>query len=137
MAILIRIIPKIGLLKILSIKPPSPATEDLFVSSVNDAMDHFRTRLAQLSESPSGGLSLPNRDLDTGEKVRPGAYILTDKTYEKLLAKITAQPGMAVPPGLRENILIYYSDLNAPIHTKKNRKAWKRVLAELEQLRRE
>ena len=135
MAILIRIIPKIGVLKILSIKPPSSATEDLFIASVNNAMDHFRTRLAQVAAAPSAGLTLPNRDLDTGEGVRPGSYILTDKTYEKLLAKITAQPGMKVPPGLRENILLYYSDPNAPIHTKKNKKAWKRVLAELENLR--
>ncbi|MFY9743108.1 MAG: hypothetical protein WAK21_13975, partial [Candidatus Sulfotelmatobacter sp.] len=37
-----------------------------------------------------------------------------------------------VPPRLKKNILDYYSDPNAPIVTKKNKKAWQRVTAELQ-----
>jgi hypothetical protein len=35
---------------------------------------------------------------------------------------------------LREDILAYYADPEAPISTKRNRKAWKKVLAQLEVL---
>jgi hypothetical protein len=52
-----------------------------------------------------------------------------------LLHKITAQHRLLVPAGLRENILAYYSDPDAPISTKKNQKSWKRVQSELDVLR--
>jgi hypothetical protein len=41
--------------------------------------------------------------------------------------KITAE--------LRNNILAFYSDPAAPIHTKKNPKSWEKTQAELEKLR--
>jgi hypothetical protein len=133
--VVIRLIPKIGILRILAIKPPTTQTEELFVKSLNNALEIFRDLLDELSMSPSDDLVLVNRDLDTGNLVKPGAYELTDQTYSELLQKITAQPGLPVPPGLRENILAYYSDPNAPISTKKNRKAWERVRSELDILR--
>ena len=130
-----RLIPKIGILKILAIKPPSAQTEELFVKSLNLAVTQFQTLLAELSKSPSSELALANRDLDTGSKVRPGAYRLTDRAYAELLHKVTAKPGLPIPPALREDILAYYADPEAPISTKRNRKAWKKVLAQLELLK--
>jgi len=42
----------------------------------------------------------------------------------------------AVPPlGLRQNILGFYSDPNAPIETKRHPKKWARVQTELQTLR--
>jgi hypothetical protein len=38
-------------------------------------------------------------------------------------------------PLLKENILEFYSNLSAPIHTKQNKKAWDETLANLELLR--
>jgi hypothetical protein len=35
---------------------------------------------------------------------------------------------------LREDILAYYADPAAPISTKQNRRAWKKVLAQLQSL---
>jgi hypothetical protein len=107
----------------------------LFVKSLNNAVEIYRDLLTRLSRNPASDLGLVNRDLDTGNLVKPGAYELTDQTYAQLLQKITAQPRLPVPPGLRENILAYYSDPNAPISTKKNLKAWERVQAELGILR--
>lgn len=131
LAFVVRIVPKIGILKVLSIKTPSPATEDLFFKSMSEAQDVFRRVLTRLSNDPPADLALANRDLDTGEHVKPGAYVLTDKTYAQLLGKITADGALPVPPGLREDILAYYSDPAAPISTKKNAKEWKKILAEL------
>jgi hypothetical protein len=132
---LIRLIPRIGILKILSIQPPTTQTEDLFIKSLNNAAEVFRDRVGELLKGSGADLVLANRDLDTGTLVRPGGYKLTDETYAELLEKIVAQPGLRVPPGLRGNILAYYSDPNAPISTKKNGKEWARIQAELDMLR--
>jgi hypothetical protein len=135
LGIVIRLVPRIGILKILATKPPTMRTEELYVKSLNNAVEIYRDLLTRLSRNTASDLGLVDRDLDTGNLVKPGAYELTDQTYAQLLQKITAQPRLPVPPGLRENILAYYSDPNAPISTKKNLKAWERVRAELGILR--
>ena len=57
-----------------------------------------------------------------------------DETYATLLHEVTEKT--AVPPlGLRQNILAYYSNPNAPIATKKHPKKWARVQEELEVLK--
>lgn len=135
-AIVIRIIPKVGFLKTLSIKAPTPATEDLYINSMNASVALFRKLLARAGTDAHGELDLANRDLDTGGRVRPGTYALTDKTYAELLAKVTEDNSvLPIPVELRQNILDYYSDPNAPITTKKHRKAWAKVQVELQKLR--
>jgi hypothetical protein len=78
---------------------------------------------------------LPNRDLDTGDVVKPGGYPLTDNTYAYLLHTLTSQPKIPIPQGIKEDILAYYSDLDVAFATKKHPDQWKRVLAELETLK--
>ena len=78
---------------------------------------------------------LKNRDLDTGSVVRPGGYSLTDSTYADLLHALTRRAGEPIPPGIKEDVEAFYSNLNLPITTKKNQKRWKQVLAELAILR--
>ena len=74
---------------------------------------------------------LPNRDLDTGQVVRPGGYSLTDSTYADLLHRITRQPDQPIPPGIKEDILAYYASPDSPITTKKNPALWEQVQADL------
>lgn len=136
MAVIIRLIPKIGVLKILSIKAPTPITENLFIESVNDAADTLRDLLRRISVGETPGALLANSDLDTGERTKPGTYRLTDKTYAQLLKKITARPDTPIPAGLRQDILAYYADPDAPISTKQDKKAWAKVQAELDLLKR-
>ena len=135
LGIVIHLIPKIGILRILAIKPPSSATENLFVKSLDDALARYRALLTTLSKSPSAELVLTNLDLDTGTRVVPGAYKLTDHAYAELLDKIAQQPAAPIPAGLRQDILDYYSNPSAPISTKRNVRAWNRVLADLEVLK--
>ena len=130
-----RVVPKIGALKILDIKAPSPRTEALFLASLDHALARFRDLLARLAAAPPGTLQLADRDLDTGSPVMPGAYRLTDRTYATLLHKLTRKPGTWIPPRVRANILRYYADPAAPISTKQNAKAWRRVQRELELLK--
>lgn len=134
-AFLIRIVPKIGPISDLAIRGPNAETNRWYIESVNRALDDYERMLSELAKDPTHQLDLPDRDLDTGNMVRPGSYMLTDKTYAELLNKLTAEPGRSVPAGLRADVLAYYADPDAPISTKKNPKAWKRVETELTTLR--
>lgn len=134
-AFMIRILPKVGAISDAAIRGPNAETNRWYIESVNRSVDNYENLLQRLTKGPRKSLDLPNRDLDTGNLVRPGAYALTDKTYAQLLAKLTAQPDRTVPAGLRQNILVYYSNPGAPITTKKNPRAWKRVQAQLTVLR--
>jgi hypothetical protein len=135
LAVLIRILPKIGTLSELAIKIPTPHTQDLYVKSVNRTIELYGGIVKQLTANRRLTQPIPNRDLDTGEKSKPGAYALTDQTYAKLLHTLTADRQRAITADLRQDILDYYSDPNAPITTKKNKKAWAQVLKDLATLR--
>jgi len=135
---IIFILPKFGPLSILSIRGPNPTAEQLYVKSVNDTTTALRAALVNLRTPPAATgpkplrqVDFPNRDLDTGLKVRPGGYRLTDETYARLLARITKDPSIKVPLGLQQDILDYYADPNAPICTKKNPHKWASVQTEL------
>ena len=135
LAIAIRILPKIGPISYLSIKIPTPETQDWYVTSVNRTIETYRRTLDKLREDPTATLALANLDLDTGIAVQPGSYRRTDKTYATLVDKITSTPDARVPGGLWRDLMTYYTDLNAPLTTKKDEKAWKRLLAQLEMLK--
>jgi len=74
---------------------------------------------------------LPNRDLDTGHVVQPGGYSLTDFTYANLLHRLTQRPTQPIPPGIKQDILAYYANPDAPITTKKDPRKWAQVQADL------
>ncbi len=94
---------------------------------------HPKRDYVGLSDDPRH--PLPNRDLDTGDMVRPGAYPLTDATFAQLLHVLTRQPAQSIPSGIKTSILAYYADSALPISTKKNPGKWKRVEADLEILK--
>jgi hypothetical protein len=124
-----RIVPKVGPFKAFAFKPPTAATETMFMKSVNETLTQYRTLLAAQGQ---GALKLQNLNFDTGEPVKPGTYRLADAAYAKLLDKLNGKP---VPADLRANILAYYSDISAPFATKKDPKAWEKVLRDLDALK--
>jgi hypothetical protein len=136
LAAFIVIVPKIGPMAMLAIKGPTPATEELYIESVNRATAAFHTALDRMLAAGAAGhirLSdlVPNRDLDTGAPVIPGGYRLTDQTYFRLLDRITKDPARPIPASLKRDVLRYYADPGAPIATKRDPKKWARVQEEL------
>lgn len=131
LAFFIFIIPKVGPASDLAIKVPDEQTEALYIASVDRSADLYRRLLAELTKDPKGPIPLPNRDLDTGAKARPGGYALADNTYAKLVHRITRHPDVTIPVELQSDVLDFYSDPSAPIHTKRNRGEWKRLQSEL------
>jgi hypothetical protein len=126
------ILPKIGPLSMLAIKGPTEETHGWYVQSVNTATSSLEKLLQGENLSAS---TLPNRDLDTGAKVRPGGYRLTDETYAQLLKELTRRPSQKLPVELKQDVLAYYANPDAPISTKKNHNQWAQVQKQLDTLR--
>ncbi len=129
---LLRFMPKIGPFKGLGFKNPTPQTEDLYFKSINLTVDQYRISLRAVG---TNSLLLPNCDLDSGQATKAAEYSLTDDTYAKLLAQLSERKFDRTSPNLRADILQFYSDLSAPIETKKNPVRWQGVLAALDQLK--
>lgn len=135
LAVVVKIVPKIGPAAMLAIKIPDEQTEALYIQSVNRTTAAYCELLTKLRKNPEAMLELPNRDLDTGARAKLGTYALADKTYAKLVARLTADRSATLPKGLRADILDYYADANTHIVTRKNERAWKRLTQQLEILR--
>jgi len=132
LAFLTKIIPKIGPLKVLELKTPTPETERMFEASFNAAVDRYRKLLAQVG---TGQPDVPNDNFDTGDATGPGKYRLDDETQAELLDALAKQNFMGASPELRAQLLDYYSHPDAPYWTKKNPKAWAKVQSQLDQLK--
>jgi hypothetical protein len=163
LAALLYILPKIGPLKIVSVKGPTAQTESDYIHSVilsTDELDRDLRRFtpppatrssaatAAAADSKSNPASsdsalakpgsaqtspressdprhpLPNRDLDTGNPVKPAGYRLTDSTYATLLHRLAAHPTQPIPPGVKLDILAYYANLDLPFDTKSKPDLW-------------
>jgi len=127
-AILISITPRIGLARELSLRGPTPQTEQLYIESINRTTANLRRLLRQYDTIQA---RLTNRDLDTGDPVKPGRYSLSDTTYAHLLDAVTKDPTVIIPTELRNQLVAYYADPSAPILTKKNKRKWDRVQSQL------
>jgi hypothetical protein len=132
LAFFLKLIPKVGPFKAVSFKIPTQQTEDMYVKSVDETVENYSHLLAHAG---SPRLDLPNRDCDTGRETRAGEYALTDKTYAHLIDQLTRKNADAITPALRENLLQFYSDPNAPVATRKNEKAWRQLQDELQKLK--
>jgi len=132
LAFLFKAIPKFGPLNALDFKIPSKQAEDMYIKSMDQTVEDYSGLLKKVR---AGTIELPNRDFDTGKDTLAGEYVLTDKTYAHLVDDLAKRNFEQVTPELRANILQFYSNLNAPIATKKDKKEWARVLEELDKLR--
>jgi hypothetical protein len=132
LAFLARIIPKIGPLKVLQLRTPTPETERMFEASFNATLDRYRKLLGRVD---TGQPDLPNYNFDTGEATGPGKYRLNDETHAKLLDALAKQNFSGASPDLRAEFLEFYGHPDAPYTTKRKPKAWAKVQTQLEQLK--
>lgn len=132
LAIFLKIIPKRGPFNALNFKVPPPAAEDLFVKSIDQTVQDYGKFL---DEAQKGNLKVDDKDFDTGHETRPGEYALADQTYARLVGDIAKNQFKDVSAPLRENIEAYYSNSDAPLATKRHRKQWRKLEAELDQLK--
>ena len=171
LAAFLYILPKVGPLKLVAVKGPTPQTEKLYVHSLLDSVDALDTMLRRFTPPPAtrptAALAaasdthanspapvfvpaaalkpdqavaqsplhpLANRDLDTGNPVKPAGYRLTDQTYAQLLHRLTLTPAAPIPPGIKAEIAAYYADLSLPFATRKDPAKWAQLQADLKTL---
>jgi hypothetical protein len=132
LAFFLKFVPKVGPFKAVDFKIPSQKTEDLYIASVDRTLDNYRMLLA---ETRTKTLRLANTDFDTGRMTHAGEYILTDKAYAHLLDQLAKDDFGQVTPELRQNILTFYDDPNAPIATKRNAGQWQKTQDEVQRLK--
>jgi hypothetical protein len=132
LAFLVRILPKIGPLKVLQLQTPTPAAEKLFEASFNATLDRYKQLLGQAA---AGQLDLPNENFDTGEITGPGKYQLTDETQAKLLDALAKQKFSGASPEIRAELLEFFGHPDAPYAMKRKPKDWAKVQADLGELK--
>lgn len=133
LAFLLRILPKIGPLKVLQLKTPTPDAERMFEASFNASLDRYKKLLAQVDAT--GHPDVPNDNFDTGGFTAPGMYKLDDETQAKLLDQLASQNFSGATPEIRAELLEYFSQPDAPYAMKHKAKDWRRVQAQVDQLK--
>jgi len=124
---LIFVLPKVGALSDLSLRGPTPAAEQDYVNSLVKTADSLRTLLGQATTS---GV-IPNKDLDTGDGIHPGNYLLCDLTFADLLHEIARNPATPVPFGIKRDLLAFFADPDQAVYLKRKPAEFARVEAEL------
>lgn len=137
LAFVIRLLPKIGPLRVLSLRTPTPEAEQMFQASFNAALQHYQDLLRSLRE---GKVSLPNRNLDTGGVTARGTYFMSDGAYARLLDQLVLQEFEQISPELRTDILAHFADAPSKSPIKRDRLDktkvdWSRIPQQLQMLR--
>jgi hypothetical protein len=132
LALVVKLIPKVGPLKVLQFRTPTPETEKMFEASFNATMDRYR---GLLSRQGAGTLELKNDNFDTGDTSGPGTYFLNDDAHARLLDLLAKENFVTAPPDVRAELLDFYSQPDAPYATKAKPKLWATVQSELRQLK--
>ena len=109
LALLFKVIPKVGPFRALSFKVPPPEAEKLFITSFKETMTRYGESLQAVANDR---LELHNENFDTGRPTRLGDYRMADNTYAKLLEKLAGKPNIS--DELRKNILAFYGNSEGP-----------------------
>ena len=131
-AVIVKLLPPIGPLRDLKFKIPTPAVERLFIDSFDRSAKEFAEKI---NENKGGSLELEPKNYDVGIVTTAGSYRLDDQVQCYWLTLLAAKNLTTVTPAIRNELLSYYSDLEAPIATKKDKKKWGQFVAELQQLK--
>jgi hypothetical protein len=133
LAFLFKLVPKIGPFKAIAFKAPSTRTEDMYLKSLDDTVARYKNELAQLHGEPE--FHLPDINFDTGQPTAAGTYKLTDDSYDFLMGKLEDRHFDMLTSGLRDNILSYYGNLQAPIDTKRHKEEFAKLEQRLQDLK--
>ena len=120
LAILYKLLPKVGPLRALQFKAPTPEAEALFLESVNDTRSRYR---AALDSVGAGRIDLVNTDFDTGSRART-ASTAGRRDLRRAAHRLAERKFAGVPDTLRRNITAFYA---AAPHRTASRKERKRA----------
>ena len=133
LADLYRILPKIGPLRVLTFRTPTPETEKYFEASFNATLDRYREFLTQVREHSA--VDLPNYNMDVGEITPRGKYHLYDKTCAELLDILASRNFADTSPDLRATLLRFYAEPPGPDDSRLKKKERDKLQTEVDQLK--
>jgi Zinc dependent phospholipase C len=133
LAFIYKLLPKIGPLRVLQFKTPTPDTEQMFEKSFNDTLDQYRMLLKE--ERDTGKPAVTNDNFDVGEVSAAGQYHLSDTTHAKLLDKLAEKQFAGLTAEIRAELLDFFRVPSTTFVTKKDKRLWAKVPSELEELK--
>jgi hypothetical protein len=131
LSFLYRILPKIGPLRVLAFRTPTPQTEKLFEDSFNVTLDRYRAFLTELRK---GEVTLPNDNFDVGSATARGEYRLNDDSCAQLLDKLAEKNFADTSPELRAELLRFFSAPEVPSSPGLDAKTRARLKEEVQRL---
>jgi hypothetical protein len=131
LAFFIRVLPKVGPLRALGFKTPTPETARLFEQSFDRTIELYRSLLSQVDEPD---FSLDSRDFDTGQPTRPSEYKLADDAYAKLAIKLSDKEPAKVDRKVLDSVLVFFQDLDLPYATRRDPRQWEKTVAAVRKL---
>jgi len=128
LAFLWKLLPNWGALKVLAFKTPTPQTEQMFEHSFNVTLDRYRALLKQVDGRT---LKLANQNFDVGDATGPGVYFKNDDAHAQLLEELAKKNFAEASREIRNELLAFYADPSADYSTKKRKKVWAKLQADL------
>ncbi len=132
LSFIIRILPKVGPLRVLRFKNPGPEGEKLFIISFDTSLFYYSAYLGKLDYRT---INLPDIDYDTGKKTEPGEYGLADATYDQLLINLQIDSFRYLSAALKRNILSFYSNADTAAFYNRNPVEWQKASFALQQVK--
>ncbi|MGH2566301.1 MAG: hypothetical protein ACRDE5_17410, partial [Ginsengibacter sp.] len=106
----IRALPKVGPLRALRFKTPTPETEKLFVESFDTVLAHYTANLNRL---PKENVHPKDMDYDTGKPTSDCEYSLADQTYCDWLMLLESNKFKNVDKVMKQNIVSFFNLSNS------------------------
>ena len=132
LAVFLKVLPKVGPFKAVSFKIPGQKGEDMYISSIDRTVEAYGVELKAVS---THSLHLDNLDCDTGKPTEAGEYALSDRTYAKLVDKLSDRKFDQAPDELKTNLAQYFAHDKSPLTGYRKQKRWARARKKLGPLR--
>jgi Zinc dependent phospholipase C len=136
MAAMFKVVPKVGPLRTIDFKEPTPKTENLYFKSVDQTIDQYGKALQEVKNND---LQTPEINLDTGKPTKRGEYPLADATYRELLDGLANDNFSHMDKALRDNIVWFYDGFGFPAPKTRLDKCvverWRKTWIEVNQVR--
>lgn len=129
---LVRIVPKVGPLRVFELRMPTPEAERLFEASFDQILHRYRELL---NEAGADRLNLQNENFDLGAISEPGIYRLSDRTHARLLDDLAKRSFRGLSPGLKADLVEFYSHPGVSYAALLRPAEWAKTQSELVELK--
>ncbi|MBW4889451.1 zinc dependent phospholipase C family protein [Mucilaginibacter sp. HMF5004] len=132
-AFIIKVLPKVGPLKVFKFKDAGPEGEKIFIKAFDTMLVHYATAITTLRTQKTPGLI--DIDFDTGQYTRMGEYELADETYSDLVLKLEDNKYIYLTKPLQQNILDFFNNDHRSAFMQKEPDKWKKTILAVDMIK--